>query len=216
MLASTVSRDPDDENFVHDVRIFADGASYAAHVDKSNVELTKAMDSWFGNYDTSVPHTGALFTVGDGNTGKTQRWVPPAQEKVRSEAPTNEALGHRRTIHAVELDQGQAGEACLQSVPLLPRWDGWQAAVAALARNPSRNAVREDANSRMQRNLHGHGARGRSSGFSWLSTAASSSVSCGASTLLTAVWLAQWKPVCAVPSRTQRRGRLCPPSRLSW
>ena len=132
MLASTVSRDPDDENFVHDVRIFADGASYAAHVDKSNVELTKAMDSWFGNYDTSVPHTGALFTVGDGNTGKTQRWVPPAQEKVRSEAPTNEALGHRRTIHAVELDQGQAGEACLQSVPLLPRWDGWQAAVAAL------------------------------------------------------------------------------------
>ena len=81
MLASTVSRDPDDENFVHDVRIFADGASYAAHVDKSNVELTKAMDSWFGNYDTSVPHTGALFTVGDGNTGKTQRLVPPGWAK---------------------------------------------------------------------------------------------------------------------------------------
>ena len=93
MLASTVSRDPDDENFVHDVRIFADGASYAAHVDKSNVELTKAMDSWFGNYDTSVPHTGALFTVGDGNTGKTQRLVPPGGPRnVRLEAP------HQRTV----------------------------------------------------------------------------------------------------------------------
>ena len=61
MLASSVSRDPVNENFVHDIRIFADSASYAAHVDKSNEELTRAMEAWFEHYDTSVPHRGALF-----------------------------------------------------------------------------------------------------------------------------------------------------------
>merc|ERR1719473_2410412 len=61
ILAATVSRDPADENFVHDVRVFADKASYAAHVDKSNEYLTKAMEAWFENYDTSIPHQGALY-----------------------------------------------------------------------------------------------------------------------------------------------------------
>mmetsp|Transcript_23133 Transcript_23133/g.61790 ORF Transcript_23133/g.61790 Transcript_23133/m.61790 type:complete len:265 (-) Transcript_23133:1300-2094(-) len=61
ILAASVSRDPEDENFVHDIRVFADKASYAAHVDKSNAELTKAMEVWFDNYDTSIPHEGALY-----------------------------------------------------------------------------------------------------------------------------------------------------------
>ena len=61
MLAATVSRDPEDENTVHDIRVFADKASYAAHVDKSNAALTQAMEEWFDHYDTSVPHRGALF-----------------------------------------------------------------------------------------------------------------------------------------------------------
>ena len=61
MLAATVSRDPEDENTVHDIRVFADKASYAAHVDKSNAALTAAMEVWFDHYDTSVPHRGALF-----------------------------------------------------------------------------------------------------------------------------------------------------------
>lgn len=61
MLAATVSRDPVDENIAHDIRVFADKASYAAHVDKSNAALTQAMEAWFDHYDTSVPHRGALF-----------------------------------------------------------------------------------------------------------------------------------------------------------
>ena len=61
MLAASVSRDPEEENFVHDIRIFADLASYAAHVDKSNKALTEAMEVWFDHYDTSIPHQGALY-----------------------------------------------------------------------------------------------------------------------------------------------------------
>ena len=36
---------------VHDVRVFADKASYAAHIEKTNPELTKAMADWFEHYD---------------------------------------------------------------------------------------------------------------------------------------------------------------------
>jgi hypothetical protein len=61
ILAATVSQDPFDENYVHDVRIFADKASYAAHVNKANTELTKAMEMWFDNYDISIPHQGAMY-----------------------------------------------------------------------------------------------------------------------------------------------------------
>jgi len=61
ILAATVSGDVAREDVVHDVRIFADAASYAAHVDKSNADLTAAMEAWFANYDTSVPHRGALY-----------------------------------------------------------------------------------------------------------------------------------------------------------
>ena len=61
ILAAFVCPDPEDAAFVHDIRIFADRASYAAHVDKSNPELTEGMEVWFGNYDTSVPHEGALY-----------------------------------------------------------------------------------------------------------------------------------------------------------
>lgn len=81
MLASLVTRDPEDENFVRDVRIFADGVAYAAHVDKSNEELTRAMELWFDNYDISVPHTGALFTVGDGNTSDPSTMSSSVKEK---------------------------------------------------------------------------------------------------------------------------------------
>ena len=80
----------------------------------------------------SASAAGAEFTDEDLQQDPLGNGDLLGQETVRLEAPINEALGHRRTVHAVELDQGQAGEACLQSVPLLPRWDGWQAAVAAL------------------------------------------------------------------------------------
>ena len=49
--------------FVHDVRIFADKASYSSHVDKSNHELTEAMETWFAHYDVGVPHTGVMIAT---------------------------------------------------------------------------------------------------------------------------------------------------------
>jgi quinol monooxygenase YgiN len=61
ILCATVSRDPNNPNVVHDLRLFANYASYQAHVDKSNQELTDAMESWFANYDTKVPMTGELY-----------------------------------------------------------------------------------------------------------------------------------------------------------
>ena len=60
ILAAFVTPDGDDDRFVYDVRIFADKASYDAHVDKSNAELTAAMEEWFSHYDTSVPHKGVM------------------------------------------------------------------------------------------------------------------------------------------------------------
>ena len=41
---------------VHDVRVFADKASYAAHIEKTNPELTKAMADWFEHYDRYLPY----------------------------------------------------------------------------------------------------------------------------------------------------------------
>lgn len=61
ILAAMVTSDPTDENYVYDLRIFADKASYDRHVDKKNPELVQAMQTWFTNYDTSIPHTGAMF-----------------------------------------------------------------------------------------------------------------------------------------------------------
>lgn len=61
ILAAMVTSDPTDENYVYDVRIFADKASYDGHVDKTNAELVRAMETWFANYDTSIPHTGSMF-----------------------------------------------------------------------------------------------------------------------------------------------------------
>ena len=64
-LCACVTQDPDDpENFVHDLRIFADMASYAAHVDKSNLELSDRIARWFQNYDTTTPFSGALYGAG--------------------------------------------------------------------------------------------------------------------------------------------------------
>jgi len=60
ILAAMVVAD-EDNNFVHDIRIFANKASYDAHVDKSNSELTTAMDTWFSNYDTAIPHKGIMI-----------------------------------------------------------------------------------------------------------------------------------------------------------
>ena len=61
ILAAMVVADEANSDYVHDVRIFANKASYDAHVDKSNPELTTAMDTWFSHYDTSIPHTGIMI-----------------------------------------------------------------------------------------------------------------------------------------------------------
>jgi len=61
ILAAMVTSDPTDENYVYDIRIFADKASYDGHVDKKNAELVHAMEVWFANYDTTIPHKGAMF-----------------------------------------------------------------------------------------------------------------------------------------------------------
>ena len=53
------------EIWVWDLRIFADAASYAAHVDKSDADLTCAMEKWFGNYDSKEAHTGCLYKAGE-------------------------------------------------------------------------------------------------------------------------------------------------------
>jgi hypothetical protein len=63
ILAATVSRDPTDAHVVHEVRIMANHAAYAAHVDKSDTELSEAMGTWFGHYDTSVPFVGELYAA---------------------------------------------------------------------------------------------------------------------------------------------------------
>jgi hypothetical protein len=60
ILAAFVAPCLETDNFVYDVRIFADKKSYDAHVDKSNAELTKAMEEWFSHYDTSIPHKGVM------------------------------------------------------------------------------------------------------------------------------------------------------------
>ena len=39
-------------------------ASYAAHVDKSNLELSDRIARWFQNYDTTTPFSGALYGAG--------------------------------------------------------------------------------------------------------------------------------------------------------
>ena len=61
MLAATVSADHSEPDVVHDIRIFADFAAYTQHADKSDDELTAAMEAWFAHYDTSVPFTGELY-----------------------------------------------------------------------------------------------------------------------------------------------------------
>mmetsp|Transcript_20115 Transcript_20115/g.47288 ORF Transcript_20115/g.47288 Transcript_20115/m.47288 type:complete len:278 (+) Transcript_20115:100-933(+) len=61
ILAAMVAPDPKDDNYVYDIRIFADKASYDGHVDKTNADLVRAMDVWFSHYDTSIPHRGAMF-----------------------------------------------------------------------------------------------------------------------------------------------------------
>ena len=70
ILAASVSRDHNDPNVVHDLRMFADHASFKAHVDKSDEALTTAMAEWFQNYDTSVPFTGELYAPGTSTSDK--------------------------------------------------------------------------------------------------------------------------------------------------
>ena len=61
ILAALVAKDPEDENYVYDIRVFADKSSYDGHVDKTNADLVRAMEAWFSHYDTSIPHRGAMF-----------------------------------------------------------------------------------------------------------------------------------------------------------
>ena len=70
-LCATVCRDPDDpDGAVHDLRIFATKADYAAHVDKTNQELTDKITRWFENYDTTTPFSGVLYGVELGGGGE--------------------------------------------------------------------------------------------------------------------------------------------------
>ena len=62
ILCAAVSRcDDDPPNVVHDIRIFANKAAYAAHTQKDDEALTAAMATWFDNYDRSHPFTGELY-----------------------------------------------------------------------------------------------------------------------------------------------------------
>lgn len=61
ILAASVHREPEAPNVVHDLRIFANHEAFQAHVDKSDAQLTAAIETWFANYDTSVPFTGQLY-----------------------------------------------------------------------------------------------------------------------------------------------------------
>ncbi|MGR5308140.1 hypothetical protein [Vibrio mediterranei] len=56
---------PDEKtpNLVHDLRLFANHSAFLAHVDKSDKELTEAMERWFENYDTSIPFSGQLYAA---------------------------------------------------------------------------------------------------------------------------------------------------------
>ena len=56
---------PDEKtpNLVHDLRLFANHSAFLAHVDKSDKELTEAMEKWFENYDTSIPFSGQLYAA---------------------------------------------------------------------------------------------------------------------------------------------------------
>ncbi|UJF17361.1 hypothetical protein L0B53_00860 [Vibrio sp. SS-MA-C1-2] len=63
ILMAAVFPDKKVKNLVHDLRLFANPASYAAHVDKSDKKLTDAMAIWFENYDLSIPFSGQLYAV---------------------------------------------------------------------------------------------------------------------------------------------------------
>ena len=63
ILCATVSRDPTDPNVVHDLRIMANKAAYAAHADKEDKPLAAAIQAWFAHYDTQFPITGELFAA---------------------------------------------------------------------------------------------------------------------------------------------------------
>ncbi|HCH67010.1 MAG TPA: hypothetical protein DFR83_29685 [Deltaproteobacteria bacterium] len=45
-LWASVAKDDEEDDTVWDVRIFADKASYAAHVDDSDAKMTAAMEAW--------------------------------------------------------------------------------------------------------------------------------------------------------------------------
>ena len=63
ILCAAASRcDDDPPGLVHDIRIFANEAAYAAHARKDDESLTAAMATWFDNYDRSHPFTGELYT----------------------------------------------------------------------------------------------------------------------------------------------------------
>ena len=68
-LCASVSPDPDDpENYVHDLRIFSNHAAFEAHTDKSDQDMTLAMQEWFAKYDTTEPFTGALYCGASSDT----------------------------------------------------------------------------------------------------------------------------------------------------
>ena len=60
-----MSRDSEQPDVVHDIRIFANHAAFEAHAGKDDPALTAAMQTWFENYDLSQPFTGELYMPGE-------------------------------------------------------------------------------------------------------------------------------------------------------
>ena len=77
-LWASVAKDDEEDDTVWDVRIFADKASYAAHVDDSDAKMTAAMEAWFGHYDDTKPFVGALYGVerGEARLGSSMEKKP--------------------------------------------------------------------------------------------------------------------------------------------
>lgn len=67
VTVATVSRDTQNPNVVHEIRVIADRESFDAAHDPTDTTLREAMENWFVHYDTTVPISGELFAPGEAN-----------------------------------------------------------------------------------------------------------------------------------------------------
>ena len=63
ILMAAVFHDRHNPTVVHDLRLFSNHRAYLAHTNKSDKELSSAMEAWFENYDTSIPFSGQLYAA---------------------------------------------------------------------------------------------------------------------------------------------------------